>query len=117
MAGGAPWRRFPVWASSTRGSSLTPPPFSCLSALNCSAGGFYFDASIHQHAFVVTKLNGRWGTAIPIPGLAALDKGFDGYVYSVSCASARNCGAGGIYKDGGGHIQAFIRNATSRRKP
>jgi hypothetical protein len=89
---------------------------SCSSALNCTAGGFYFDASNHQHAFVATKLNGRWGTAIPIPGLAALDKGFDGYVYSVSCASAGNCGVGGFYKDGGGHIQAFVVNETARRK-
>ena len=89
---------------------------SCPAAGSCSAGGFYFDASNHQHAFVVTKLNGRWGTAIPIPGLAALDKGFDGYVVSVACASAGNCSAGGNYKDGAGRIQAFLVNESARRK-
>jgi hypothetical protein len=89
---------------------------SCASAGSCSAAGFYFDASNHQQVFVVTELNRKWGHAIGVPGSAALNKGEDDYVYSVACASAGNCSAGGEYKDGAGHIQAFLVNETARSR-
>jgi hypothetical protein len=57
-------------------------------------------------------LRGTWGTARQLPGLAALDKGGDGDVNSVSCASPGNCGAAGTYADGAGQVQAFVANQT-----
>src|ERR1700733_9279946 len=48
---------------------------SCATAGNCSAGGDYADASLHLQAFVVSEAGGRWGTAIEVPGTAALDTG------------------------------------------
>ena len=76
---------------------------SCASAGNCSAGGCYTDSSGHQQAFVVNEVNGTWGTAMEVPGTAALNQGGDAGITSVSCASAGNCSAGGDYTDGSGH--------------
>ena len=63
---------------------------SCGSAGNCTAGGSYQDRSGHAHAFVVTQVNGTWGTARGIPGLATLNTGDNAAVTSVSCATAGN---------------------------
>jgi len=83
---------------------------SCASAGNCSAGGYYADNTyhIHQHAFVVSEVNGAWRRAIQVPGIATLDKGRSTQVISVSCASAGNCTAGGYYTDSNFHQQAFV---------
>ena len=81
---------------------------SCASAGNCSAGGTYMDSSDHFPAFVVSQANGIWGTAIEAPGIAALNQGRTAEIFSVSCASAGNCSAGGYYTDSSSHIQAFV---------
>ena len=44
---------------------------------------------------MAVEQKGSWGKAIEVPGLAALDKGEDAEVYSVSCVPAGNCVAGG----------------------
>ncbi len=54
------------------------------------------------------RLAGSWGTATGVPGLAALNKGGDAFVNSVSCPSAGNCAAGGSYggsRTGAAHVQ------------
>ena len=71
---------------------------SCASAGNCAAGGSYLGGSGHQQGFVVSEENGRWGQAIEVPGLGALNKGGTAEVNSVSCASPGNCAAGGSYR-------------------
>jgi uncharacterized protein YunC (DUF1805 family) len=82
---------------------------SCGSAGNCSAGGYYTtDSYGHTQAFVVSEVNGTWHTAIKVPGTAALNQHGNAEVNSVSCASAGNCSAGGYYKDGSWHYQAFV---------
>jgi hypothetical protein len=74
---------------------------SYASAGNCAAGGSYTAPDgHHQQGFVASEKNGRWGKAIEVPGLAALNKGGDAEVVSVSCGSAGNCAAGG-YSDQG----------------
>src|SRR6266851_1294317 len=71
---------------------------SCASAGNCSAGGYYTtDSSGHTEAFVVSQVNGIWRTATEVPGTAALNQRGDAGVTSVSCTSAGNCSAGGLY--------------------
>jgi hypothetical protein len=93
---------------------------SCASAGNCSAGGYYLDGTdtgCCYQAFVVTQVNGIWGTAEEVPGTAALDAGEDAGLNSVSCAPAGGCSAGGHYTDGSGLAQAYIvneRNGTWR---
>jgi hypothetical protein len=79
---------------------------SCGSAGNCSAGGSYHDSSGGQQVFVVSQVSGFWHTARQVPGTAALNTGGSAYVYSVSCASAGNCSAGGSYFTGYSH--AFV---------
>jgi hypothetical protein len=43
---------------------------SCASARNCTRGGSYRDGQGHGQVFVASERNGRWGTAIEIPGTA-----------------------------------------------
>jgi hypothetical protein len=81
---------------------------SCASAGNCAAAGGYIDGSDHFQVFVVSETNGTWGTAIEAPHLGTLNAGGDAAVFSVSCAPAGNCAAGGFYTDGSGHTQAFV---------
>ena len=81
---------------------------SCGSAGNCGAGGFYTDRSAHLQAFVVNQKRGSWRRAIEVPGLGILNAGGSASVASVSCASAGKCAAGGSYRDGSGHQQAFV---------
>jgi len=81
---------------------------SCARAGNCSAGGFYTDSSGHFQVFVVSQVNGTWGTAIQVPGSAALNQGGNAQINSVSCGAVGNCSAAGFYVDSSGHFQAFV---------
>ncbi len=72
---------------------------SCAPAGSCSAGGFYGDRDGNDQGFAVSERNGCWGKAIAVPGLAALNKHGDAMVNSVSCGTAGNCAAGGIYDE------------------
>ena len=88
---------------------------SCAPAGSCAAGGFYFDRRRHAQWFVAVERNGRWGTAIQVPGLRALNKPADVEVFpnyfSVSCAPAGACAAGGYYTDRHGAMQGFVTRA------
>jgi hypothetical protein len=90
---------------------------SCASAGNCAAGGDYRGRHGHVQGFVVSEKNGVWGRAIEVPGLAALNKGGDASVSSVSCASLRRCAAGGSYAERSlhPHFQGFVTQATDSR--
>ena len=52
-----------------------------------------------------------------MPGTAALNSGGDASVNSVSCAAAGDCAAGGYYKDGSDHYQAFVVNSAPGATP
>ncbi len=81
---------------------------SCASPGNCAAGGYYVDGSGHLEAFVAIQRNGRWGTAIEVPGTAALNAGGEAQVNSVSCNQPGPCTAGGFYKRPHGPNQGFV---------
>jgi hypothetical protein len=55
---------------------------------------------------------GTWGIAEQVPGLAALAGAGDSALTSLSCATAGNCSAGGLYLTGGGgtccQSEAFV---------
>jgi hypothetical protein len=53
-------------------------------------------------------LGGAWGTAIEVPGLAALNTGGNAYLEHMSCPSAGSCTAGGYYTDSNGATQSFV---------
>src|SRR5215470_19685889 len=112
------WRtaiEVPGLGSLNKGGEAEVHSVSCASAGNCAAGGGYTDGSGHGQALVASEQNGTWHTAIKVPGSGALNKRGEAEVFSVSCASAGNCAAGGLYRDGSGHGQAFVaseRNGT-----
>ena len=81
---------------------------SCASAGDCSAGGFYADASNDQQALVVGETNGVWGRAEEVPGTAALNPGGQAEVAWLSCGSVDHCAAGGEYLDDNFGQQAFV---------
>ncbi len=87
---------------------------SCSGAGECVAWGNYL-VSPHDDpnrpdvlGFLVEETGGIWGSAIPVPGLAALDVDESGWIRSVSCPSPGNCTGVGIYTDALGHGQAFV---------
>ena len=96
-----------VAAALNTGGNAAVESVSCASAGNCAAAGQYLDRSRHSQAFVITEVHGSWGAAQQVPGSAALNTGGNARIWSVSCGSAGNCGAGGSYRDSSGHYQAF----------
>ena len=88
---------------------------SCASPGTCSAGGSYTDSSGGGQAFVVSEVNGSWGKAKEVPGLAALNQGGSALITSVSCARAGTCAAGGSYTDSSGGQQAFVVSEAGGR--
>ena len=97
----------PTPGAVSKGGYGTVSWVSCASAGNCVAGG-YHEYGFGQRGFVAVEKNGRWGTAIEMPGPGALNKGHGAQVSSVSCASAGNCSAVGPYTDGRGNGQGFV---------
>jgi hypothetical protein len=73
---------------------------SCAAPGNCSAGGDYASSANDEQAFVVTESAGRWGSAIEVPGSAALNVGGTAEIDSVWCAAPGHCTAGGSYSYG-----------------
>jgi len=89
---------------------------SCGSAGNCAAGGTYWsEHPFGYHGFVAVERHGVWGTAIEVPGLAALNTGAGAEVLSVSCASAGNCAAGGDYTGRQGGSHGFVADERNGR--
>src|SRR5258708_4398654 len=107
----APWRaagEVPGTGRLNKGGGAGVVAVSCASAGNCAAAGGDKDSWGHHQAFVAGETNGTWRAAIEVPGTAALNKGGDAEVDSVSCASAGNCLAGGFYFPAGADQPAFL---------
>jgi hypothetical protein len=105
----------PGLAALNTGGTVTLNQVSCASAGNCSAGGTYLEISNPVQGFVVSQSNGRWGKAIEVPGLAALNAGRQVSFDSVSCGSTGNCAAGGSYIDSSGAHQGFVVSQSNGR--
>jgi hypothetical protein len=93
------WRKAveePAVGSLYSGKGASVSNVSCGAAGDCAAVGYYRDRQGHDQGFVAVERNGRWHSAIEMPGLGALNKG-DADVSSVSCTSAGDCTAGGNY--------------------
>ena len=105
----------PGLAALNKGGDAGVDSVSCASAGNCAAGGDYRTATANYQGFVAVERNGRWGKAIEVPGLGALNKGGNAAVVSVSCASAGNCAAGGYYRDRHHHWQGFVASERNGR--
>jgi CHAP domain len=89
----APWGKaieVPGIAALNTGGDAAVISVSCPSSGNCTAGGQYGYGKGQDAAFVVSEVNGTWGTAHKVSGTAD-----GGAITSLSCASAGNCSAGG----------------------
>jgi hypothetical protein len=112
------WRvaqEVPGTATLNTGGNAKINSVSCAAPSDCTAGGYYTDASSgHQQALVVTETSGTWGSAQEVPGSAALNVGGPGsVVLSVSCAAPGDCSAGGYYSDASGHEEAYVVTQTN----
>lgn len=96
-----------ISALNTGGTSYVQT-ISCGAVGDCSAGGSYVDSSGHSQAFVVDESHGVWGQAIEVPGTAVLNIDGNATVDSISCTAPGSCTAGGGYKDGAAHFEAFV---------
>jgi hypothetical protein len=103
----------PGTAALNQGGFAQASSVSCAPAGDCSAGGIYADSSNRTQAFVVSQTNGTWGTAREVPGTATLNQGGVAEINSVSCASAGDCSAGGIYAESSGDQQALVVSQTN----
>jgi hypothetical protein len=96
---------------------------SCSAVGDCAAGGFYYTTDrgidifryFKSQAFVVSETNGVWRKAIEVPGSEKLNAYGSAGVYSISCAAAGECAAGGAYVDRGGAQQAFVASESHGR--
>jgi hypothetical protein len=102
----------PGTAALNKGGSAGISSVSCWAAGDCSAGGSYANTPDGLQAFVVSETGGTWGTAKEVPGTAALNRGADAFVNSVSCAAAGDCSAGGLYAPGNAGGEAFVVSET-----
>jgi hypothetical protein len=77
---------------------------SCSSAGNCSASGSYVGSSDDIEGLLLTETAGTWGTGVEaaLPANAATAQP-GVYLSSISCASAGNCSAVGIYNNDTGN--------------
>ncbi|HEY1917926.1 MAG TPA: hypothetical protein VGH27_20330 [Streptosporangiaceae bacterium] len=97
----------PGTAALNTGGDASVASVSCASAGNCAVGGDYTTASSQVQPYVANETSGAWGTAEQVPGSATLNKGGNAGTEAVSCASAGDCSAVGLYTDGSGNYQAF----------
>jgi homospermidine synthase len=111
-----------TWATGTQAAlptgvksnpGVTLPSVSCASAGNCTAVGSWIDSSGNRHGLLLTQTAGTWaaGTDAPLPANAASNPLV--LLRSVSCASAGNCTAVGLYTDSSGNSQGLLLTQTS----
>ena len=86
---------------------------SCASPGNCAVGGSYTDASNRRQAFVATEIGGTWGSAIELPGTAALNTGGNALTGQMSCTAPGDCGVAGVYLDAESHFQVFVASEVN----
>lgn len=101
------------WGSATDVPGMsTVFAVSCATPGNCAAVGW--DRS---KAFVVDETNGSWGNPVQIPAPATISSTGYAALFSVSCATAGNCSAGGGFYtsdlDTGGRRGGFVVEETS----
>src|SRR5215470_8548947 len=86
---------------------------SCVSAGNCTAAGSYQPVPnravgpSYGEPFVVSQVHGRWHTARPLPGFAALNTGRLAWIAGLSCTGPGFCSAAGYYT---------VQTRTARKK-
>lgn len=86
----------------------------CYSRGGCVAVGYYSTRSAVE-PFVVSEVNGRWGAAIEVPGIGALNTGRIARLTTVSCSPRGYCTAAGFYRDRLSRHHAFVVTESAGR--
>jgi len=89
------------------------PSVSCASVGNCTAFGNYFDNSGGEPGVLLTQTSGTWATGAEVPLPANANSTPLAVPDAVSCASAANCSAVGVYADSTDHAQGLLVNQVS----
>jgi hypothetical protein len=90
------------------GADLTLDSVSCAARSDCAVGGSYERRSLLASAMVAEERHGKWGRARVLTGPGRLGPYAGAEIFSMSCASAGNCSAGGDFFGRSGHIQPFV---------
>ena len=100
-------------ANASRNADASLGAVSCASAGNCTAVGRYYDSSGHGQVLLSTETSGRWarGVEASLPANAGTNPNLS--LDSVSCASAGNCTAVGVYFVGSDQEQGLLLTETS----
>jgi hypothetical protein len=102
---GSTWVDHKVAGALNVGNYAVVSSVSCASRTSCVVGGVYRNNSKNTQAFV-SVYNGSTWADLKVAG--SLNVGGGAYVNSVRCTSSTSCVAGGGYKDGSNHTQAFV---------
>jgi hypothetical protein len=86
-----------------------------LAAVSAVCVGIGAGASVTPTVAGAAAARVHWGKAEPVPGLAALNKGYNAAVDAIACWGAGGCVAGGSYTDRQGHVQAFVARERKGR--
>jgi hypothetical protein len=83
---------------------------SCGAPGHCETAGTYSDGSVfnYEHPFVVSEVNGAWGSATALTGFKVLNGRFDSFLGSLSCPAPGHCAAVGEYDVRTGGDEAFV---------
>jgi hypothetical protein len=101
---------FPSNAKTGAGSDGNLDTISCISAGNCTVGGYYQDTSNNYQSVVVTEAAGNWGSTIELSlpsGAATASTSQDAFITGIFCTSAGNCIGNGSYIDSTGDGQTL----------
>jgi hypothetical protein len=110
----------PGTAQLNLGGSASINSVSCSALGECSAGGNYSNkssSSENSEVFLDTERNGKWETAIEVPGTAETNIGDSATLNSISCSKPGSCSAGGDLSPisnspGDGVVRAFLVSET-----
>ena len=91
------------------------PSLSCVSALECVAGGDYATTTGVTEGLIVSETNGVWRAPISLLPPVGASANPDVTIYDVSCGAAGNCAAVGSYEDSARNIVPFTANEVGGR--
>lgn len=110
-AGASTWTPAqPIALSLNLGGYAQVNSVACGAPGDCLAGGSFDDANNTRQAFVVSEVNGVWGTPTVLAGSLNVD---GAQVSSVACDPSGHCVAGGYYEDAGTTTYAFVASDAS----
>jgi hypothetical protein len=98
----------PGLAALNTGRQAEVSSVSCASAGSCAAGGYYSHGDLGRRGFVAVERDGVWGTAIQVPGLAALTRARAPACRRCRTPRAGSCTAVGGYTDRRQHSLGFV---------